>query len=259
MYPIRVCAYVFASNHFHLVLDGDDALQLSRFMGYVNSNLARKIGRLVGWREKIWSRRYQAIVISSEEAAQVERLKYVLAHGVKEGLVEKVTDWPGVHCAQVLMTGETVQGYWFDETQAYAARRRGEDFDRMRFATRETLTLSPLPCWKHLPKERQRQFVAALIAEIEAEAEVRRQHTGSQVLGVSAVRGQHPLDRPQKSKKSPAPLFHAASKVVRRELYEAYRWFVGVFRDASEKLSAGDRTAKFPVGSFPPALPFVSG
>jgi hypothetical protein len=63
-----------------------------------------------GWREKILSRRYQDIVISSEEAAQVERLKYVLAHGVKEGLVEKVTDWPGVHCAQALMTGETVQG-----------------------------------------------------------------------------------------------------------------------------------------------------
>jgi hypothetical protein len=48
-------------------------------MGYVNSNLARKVGKLVGWREKIWSRRYQAIVISSEEVAQVERLKYVLA------------------------------------------------------------------------------------------------------------------------------------------------------------------------------------
>jgi len=54
-------------------------------------------------------------------------------------------------------------------------------------------------------------------------------------------------------------LFQAASKVVRRELYETYRWFVGVFRDASEKLSAGNRTAKFPVGSFPPALPFVAG
>ena len=93
-----------------------------------------------------------------------------------------------------------------DGTQEYAARRRGEDFDRMRFATLETLTLSPLPCWKHLPEEKQRRLVAVLIAEIEAEAEVRRQHTGSQVLGVSAVRGKHPFDRPQKSKKSPAPL-----------------------------------------------------
>jgi REP element-mobilizing transposase RayT len=257
-YPIRVCAYAFASNHFHLILDVDDALQLSRFMRYVNSNLARKIGRLVNWRDKIWARRYQAIVISSEEAVQVERLRYVLSHGVKEGLVERVSDWPGAHCAQALLTGEPVQGYWYDETQAYAARRRGEEFDRMRFATLETLTLSPLPCWKHLPEEKRRKLAADLIAEIEAEAATRRQRTGSQVLGASAIRRQHPLGRPKKSKKSPAPLFHAASQAVRRELYEMYGWFVAAFREAAEKLRAGDRMVSFPAGSFPPALPFVA-
>jgi REP element-mobilizing transposase RayT len=258
-YPIRVCTYAFVSNHLHIILEVDDALQLAQFMGYVNSNLARKIGRLLNWRDKFWSRRYQAIVISSEAAAQIERLKYVLAHGVKEGLVERVTDWPGVHCAQALMTGETVEGYWFDGTQEYAARRRGEDFDRMRFATLETLTLSPLPCWKHLPEEKQRELAASLVAEIESEAAARRQRTGSQVLGASAVRGQHPFDRPAKPKKSPAPLFHAASKAVRRELYGMYRWFAVAFREASEKLRAGDRTVSFPSGSFPPALPFVPG
>ena len=173
--------------------------------------------------------------------------------------MERGTDWPGVHGAQALLTGEPVQGYWYDETQAYAARRRGETFDRMRFATLETLTLSPLPCWKHLPEEKRRKLVADLIAEIEAEPAVRRQCTGSQALGASAVRGQHPFDRPAKSKKSPAPLFHAASKAVRRELYEMYGWFVAVFREASEKLRAGNRLVSFPAGSFPPALPFVAG
>jgi hypothetical protein len=53
-------------------------------MGHVNSNIAREISRLHGWRDKIWSRRYQAIVISGEEEAQVARLKYLLAHGCKE-------------------------------------------------------------------------------------------------------------------------------------------------------------------------------
>ena len=101
----------------------------------------------------------------------------------------------------------------------------------MRFATLETLTLSPLPCWKHLPEEKQRQLIAALIAEIEAEAEVRRQLTGSQVLGVSAVRGQHPFDRPQKSKKSPAPLF------TRRA-----RWYAGSSTRRTGGLSGSSAT-----------------
>jgi len=129
----------------------------------------------------------------------------------------------------------------------------------MRFATLEILTLAPLPCWKHLPEEKRRQLVASLVAEIESEAAIRRQRTGSQVLGASAVRGQHPFDRPTKSKKSPAPLFHAASKAIRRELYTMYRWFAATFREASEKLREGDRTVSFPAGSFPPALPFVAG
>jgi hypothetical protein len=159
-----------------------------------------------------------------------------------------------VHCAKSLLTGEPAEGYWFDQTQEYAARRQGEKFDRLRYATPEILVLSPLPCWKHLSEEVRRQLVVEMIADIEAEAALRRQRSGSQVLGASAVRGQHPFDRPPRPKKSPAPLFHAASKRVRRELWIGYAWFVSAFRQASEKLRSGDRLARFPVGSFRPCL-----
>ena len=66
-----------------------------------------------------------------------------------------------------------------------------------------------------------------------------------------------PQDRPARPKKSPAPLFHAFRKKTRRALWEAYSWFVAEFREAAEKLKAGDRMANFPTGSFPPHLPFV--
>ena len=228
-------------------------------MGYVNSNLAREVGRLTGWREKIWSRRYQAILVSQEEAAQIERLRYLLSHGVKEGLVARPRDWPGIHCIHALVEGKPLRGLWFDRTQEYAARRRGEDFDRLRFATVETLQLSPLPCWEHLSEEVWRRRALGMVQEIEEEAAARRSRTGSQPLGVSAVRGQHPHDRPARSKRSPAPLVHAASARVRREIWTGYSWFAAAFRAATEKLRAGDRAAPFPAGSFPPALPFVSG
>ena len=61
-------------------------------------------------------------------------------------------------------------------------------------------------------------------------------------LGREAVLAQDPHAKPVRSKKSPAPRFHAFRKSVRRELYEAYAWFVAAFRDASEKLRAGDLT-----------------
>jgi REP element-mobilizing transposase RayT len=257
-FQVRCCGYCFLGNHYHLLLDVDSAEQLSKFMGYVNSNLAREAGRLADWRDKFWSRRYQAILVSAEEAAQTERLKYVLSHGPKEGLVERPCDWPGLHAARDFSEGRAIVGYWFDRTQEYAARRRRHTFDRLRFATRETLTLSPLPCWKSLSEAAWRQRAAALVAEIEGEFATQRAKTGNQTLGVPAILAQNPHDRPQRSKRSPAPFVHAASHQVRRELHEAYRWFVAAYRTAAEKLRAGDSTARFPAGSFPPALPFVA-
>ncbi len=226
-------------------------------MNLLNSKLAREVGRLTGWKEKIWSRRYQAIVVSSEEAAQVERLRYVLSNGCKEGLVERPGDWPGAHAVDALLKGISLEGTWFNRTQECSARKRGEDFDRLKFATSETVTLVPLPCWESLPPEAWRARIAGLIAEIEATAAAERSRAGVQPLGPAAILKQRFEDRPDQPKKSCAPFFHAASRRVRKTLYEAYGLFVSAYREASEKLRSGDRTAVFPAGSFPPALPFV--
>jgi hypothetical protein len=77
------------------------------------------------------------------------------------------------------------------------------------------------------------------------------------VLGVRAILQQNPHTELNRTKKSLAPRFHAASKAVRNALREMYGLFLAAFRDAAEQLKAGDRSAQFPLGSFPPGLPFV--
>jgi REP element-mobilizing transposase RayT len=258
LYGVKLFAFSFLSNHFHLLLSVRDARQLASFMGYVNSNLAREAGRLYQWKEKFWGRRYQAIIVSNEIEAQLDRLEYILSHGAKEGLVERPQDWPGAHALTALLTGEPLEGYWFDRTQEYAALRRGQDFDRLQYATAETLILDPVPCWSGLPEDQYRKRIASLVAQIEAKTSAERQRKGIEPLGRAAILSQDPHGKPTRSKKSPAPRFHAFRKSVRWELYEGYSRFVAAFREASEKLRAGDLTAKFPLGSFPPALPFVS-
>jgi REP element-mobilizing transposase RayT len=258
-YAVRIIAFFFASNHLHLTLEVDDARQLARFMNHFLSKIAREIGRLTGWREKIFGRRYQAIQISDEPEAQIARLRYVLSHGVKEDLVEHLTDWPGVHCVEALTTGKILEGWWFDRTREYLARRRGEDFGLYQYATRETLEIAPLPCWKHLTPEKRQQLAATMVAEIEAEAAERRERTGIQPLGPAAILAQNPESRPLKTRRSPAPAVHAASRAVRRELRNAYFLFVAAYRSAAEKLRAGQRAPPFPTGCFPPPLPFVGG
>ena len=260
LYGVRCCSVVFLSNHFHCLLQVDDAQQLSRFMQHVDGNLSSEIGRpeLHDWRGTMWSRRYQSIVVSGEEAAQVERLRYHLAHGVKEGLVDQVKRWPGVHFAKSTLGGKPLKGLWFNRTAEFAAKQRGEDFGRLKYAEEEELVLSQLPCWADLTPEQYRERIAELVEEVEAEARADRESRGVEPLGVEAILRQDPHTRPNQTKKSPAPAFHAATKAARQTFWESYSAFVAAFREAAEKLKAGDRTARFPLGSFPPALPFVS-
>lgn len=259
LYPIGMCAVSVLSNHLHLLLVADDARQVARFMEYLGSNLAREVNRLTGWSGPVFHGRYSMIVVTEEEAAQVERLKYVLAQGCKENLVARARDWPGIHSVGALLDGEPLTGHWIDRTREYAARRHGKKIDHRQFTTPETLVLTPLPCWQHLPMETFREWVAGLVETIESEAAAERARTGVKPLGARAVLARHPHYRPTVSAKSPAPLVHAASQAARHAFHATYIRFVAAFRDAAERLRRGDRTAVFPAGSFPPALPFVPG
>ena len=257
LYPVGLVAFAFASGHYHLLLRVEDTRQLSAFMNHFNSNLAREAGRLAQWGEKFWARRFQAIPISDEPEAQIERLAYVLAHGCKEGLIERLRDWPGVSAVPALLDGAPLIGHWYDRAREYGARLRGKPFHRLEFATEYTLRLEPLPCWAHLEPEQYRQRIADLVAAIESRAAAEREAEGRPALGAEAIRLQNRHDRPAQPKRSPAPMFHAASRKVRLELRRAYGEFLGAFRAAAEQLRGGIRQVVFPAGSFPPALPWV--
>ena len=109
-YGVEVHGYVFLSNHYHLIATVDSAKQLSAFVGYFQSKIAKEICRLYGWKDKIWARRYRHIVLLDENA-QHKRFLYLLENSCKEGLVASPLDWPGAHCAKPLVRGEMeVQG-----------------------------------------------------------------------------------------------------------------------------------------------------
>ena len=86
-YDVLLHAFVFMSNHFHLIMTVASVERMSRFVGYVKGNIARELGRLHGWREHFWGRRYHSACIGDSDEAQLARLMYILSNGCKEGLV----------------------------------------------------------------------------------------------------------------------------------------------------------------------------
>ena len=251
-------AFVFLSNHFHILLSPEDAHQLARFMCFLNSNLAREGGRRYDWRERFFGRRYRSIPVSAEEEAQVARLKYLLSHGCKEGLVSTPADWPGAHCIQALLRGAPLEGLWFDRTKEFRVRRRGLAFRAARVRHCESVQLTPLPCWSHLQEQEVRSLVADLVRGSSRRSPTLQGRPAElRWRGLDPERDPH--SRPVGWKARTAPRVHAATRAARRALIEAYREFQGAYRRAAARLAQGDLLANFPEGSFPPPLPFARG
>ncbi|MCP4205200.1 MAG: hypothetical protein GY769_25090 [bacterium] len=193
----------------------------------------------------------------------------IMVGTVKENLVARVSDWECLHCAEALIDGKPMPGMWYDRAVEYEVNRQAERkadrtgspverIERGAFMTPYELKLAPLPCWKHLSTAQIRKQIAQMVAEIEADAAKLREELGRDVVGMEKIRHQNPLHRPARSKRSPKPSCHAASKAMRKRFRQAYRAFVAMFQEASLQLKFGYVTrAIFPKGSFPPSLPFI--
>jgi hypothetical protein len=232
------------------------AAQLAAFMRFVLGNVALEVGRHHGWNGRFWGRRYRSIVVA-DGASQVARLRYILANGCKEGLVERPQDWPGVSCARALTVGDRLRGTWYDRTAEYEARRRGRKPDPRTTAIPTEVKLSPLPTWSHLHPKEYRAAICDLVRTVEVDS--RRARVADQktaVLGVRGVLLQKPHSAPAVTDRRPAPLVHAIGRSVRLQFMAAYRAFVDAYRSAAKALRAGSGDALFPENAFPSPAPF---
>ena len=253
----QVHAVAMMSNHFHLLLSFETVEQMSRFMCHLKTNISKEVGRIHDWEGSLFAGRYASIPLSDEPEIQVERLKYILSQGAKEGLVLSPRDWPGVHAARALAEGQPLRGVWVDRTKLYQARQKDRSVREADFTHEEELHLAPLPCWADLDDATRRREVNRLLEEIEVKTLEKHRREGTVPLGAEAIRRRQPDERPNRLAKSPRPRFHAATKAAFQALLEGYREVYAEYRAAAERLASGDRNVVFPENCFPPRLPFV--
>jgi REP element-mobilizing transposase RayT len=253
---VELFAYVFTSNHFHAMVRAPSAIAMSRFMQRLQSNIAVKVGRFVGWRGRFFARRYSAEPIV-DEGAQVERLTYILSHGVKEGLVSRCRQWPGLSCAQALLEdGKASVHSWRNWTLRWKMEVHN-DLNVDRFSSKcpsetEVLELTALPCWAALtPRERSR-LVAQLVAEVDAAA------PKPTTEDTRHITDQNPHGSPITTKHSPRPKAHASTKRLWIKAVRRYSRFLLAFRRASREWLSGAFDVEFPPHSFRPPPWFVA-
>lgn len=249
LYPVSLHAFVFLSNHWHALVTPCDGQALARFLQYVNANVAKAAQALNGVRGKVWQSRSSVIHVLDEKA-QLARLRYLLAHGTKEGLVASPLLWPGVTSARALAGDEVLIGEWVDRTRKRRLERGKRTPDPSEYTTRYPIELTPLPVHAQLSETERKQEVRVMLAEIEGE------HPGPH-LGAAAVLAQDPNSEPRRSKHDRAPVVHTTSEKL-KVLYLALRGaFRRAYREAAEKHAARPSAVAWPIDAFLPAMQFV--
>ena len=254
---VRVHAWVFVSTHYHMLISADSAADISSFIQFINCNITIRLNHINERRGKMWGHRFHGIDVTADAATQRWRLRYLLAHGVKENLVARVDDWPGATSLPWLRDGVELFGIWTSYTDLGNAMRRKSYVEVPgEFDTRYRLRLTVLPCWAQMAPAEWRTCVRDIIAEIEREHYERREAENTVPLGVAAILGADPHARLRPKRRRKAPLAHAPLAdlaILRERRRETREWYT----EASEAFRGGDWDVDFPPGTFRPLGGYV--
>ena len=258
-YGGHIHALTVMSTHLHLLASFRDTKQMADFMRYFTRKVSVEAKKVHGWTGRIFPDPYTHIELSQEESVELQRLRYVLANGCKEGLVLSPKDWPGASSTEALIQGEPLRGVWLDRTALWKAwgRKSGRNATEEDFEEPIEVELSPLPSQAHLSPEAYRNLVAEMVRDIEAATVAMHRQASSVPLGAAAIRRQDPHRRQKEVPKRPRPWCHASNPETRRAIKKAIRDIVAAYRRAAELLKSGVKDVRFPAGTFPPGLPYV--
>jgi REP element-mobilizing transposase RayT len=257
---VRLYAMAFLSNHAHFMLQGPPN-QVPPFIGFIKREISRRWGRhaSVGWRGTMWHE-YRATALPTSES-QVRCLKYILSQGVKEGLVARPEEWPGVHCARALLHDEPLHGTWLNATtysraiDSQSRRRSPRVVPRREHLIGYAVQFAPIPAWQHLRADERRTEVRRLVEEIVVEGQDAR--AGRSPMGPRRIRRvalEHRTafpDVPWLQRRRQIICWASTHAPATQRYLEAYWNFQRRFRDAAIE-DARCRASVFPPGSYAP-------
>jgi putative transposase len=234
-------AAVALSNHVHVVAT-DPTGVYPDFLRDFHGLLARVVNAWRGRWEHFWDANQASAVVLEDEAAQLDKLTYVLTNPV--GLVDKASDWPGATALPAIVA------------DLHIVARRPKHFfrdDEDGGSMPETIAVrfEPLPAMAHLSRAEYLRLIQERVTVIEKEAAARRRDTGAVVLGRKHILAQHWNDRPADAepRRQLSPGVACRDKWRRVERLKQNKLFQALYRAAFEGVRAGT-AAHFPLGTW---------
>jgi REP element-mobilizing transposase RayT len=238
---ITLHAAVAMSNHIHLVAT-DARGVYPDFLRDFHGLLARVVNASRGRWEYFWDSSQPSAVLLEDDAAQTDKLAYVLTNPV--GLVSKAADWPGATALHSILSSAPVTA----TRPAHFFRDRHEGGDMPESVT---VRFEPPPALASRTPKEYVTSIRDLVADVESRAAARRRITDVSVLGPRRILAQPWDARPVdiEPRRQLNPNVACRDKWLRIERLKTNRLFQSLYRRAFTDFRVGE-AAIFPFGTW---------
>jgi len=257
-YGVEMYAFAIEGNHTHCPALFPH-LNRASFMRDLNSCIARAVKRLVPEFQggRFWGRRYSAEFLPSAEDIE-EYFFYTVLQPVNDGLVERLSDYPGYNCFRDAIWG-VERKFKVVKWSAYnSAKRFNKSVKIDDYIQEFSLRYARLPGYEKLS---QAEYAKIMMHKLEVRRRrivAERYRRGLSFMGrsrlLSTARGSLPVLTKTSSRSDRRPRILSVN-AERRRFYRA--WYLGIlnqYRAASARFRQGDRKIRFPAGTFLPCI-----
>ncbi|HSC86113.1 MAG TPA: hypothetical protein VLC09_02535 [Polyangiaceae bacterium] len=238
---IELLFTIAMSNHHHTGIHDPDG-RYPEFLEYFHRLFAKCQNALRGRWENFWSSEQTSIVRLLSDHDVLDKLIYAVTNPVKDQLVERVVDWPGVSSYRANRTGEVKT----------IARPKHFFRDDGSMPEHVVLEFHRPKTFDSLSSEQWTALLGRMIKEVEFRAAARRLESRTKVVGRAAILKQRWQGRPQsiEPRRGLNPRVAAKSTWSRIEALQRDKAFAKAYREARLLLAAGYNYVRFPDGAY---------
>lgn len=261
-YNVLLYAFAIEGNHTQSPAHFPK-LNRASFMRDLNSSIARAVPRHTpeypGGR--FWGRRYSQEFVPGDEDIE-EQFFYTVLQPVQDGLVERISDYPGYNCFHDAVWG-IKRKFKVVQWGAYnAAKRDNPKVHYKDFVETVELSFERLPGYEHLS---QREYALLMEQKLEsrrADIVRARYAAGKGFAGTTALRQTRRGSTPKSTKRSSITSHRPrVLSVCNKRRAECRTWYFDVFflyKDCSHRHRQGEAGVVFPSGTYPPWMPLAA-
>lgn len=237
-FEIEVLVAIAESNHHHTVVY-DRHGRVPQFAEHFHKMLARCLNARWGRWENLWAAGEVCLTELLTHDTVIKELVYAASNPVKDLLVERAGQWPGVNGYVNLLSGRPLRA------------KRPRHFFRAGGVMPAEVELRLVIPPELGPAREVIAKVRAGVEQVEQNMKMHRAQTGKRVLGRRTILEQSWCETPSSSapRRNLRPRF-AGPKEVLLAAVAGFRDFLAAYRDARERWRLGARTTTFPAGTY---------